>query len=853
MIPIKLTLKNFMSYGADEEVLSFEGMHVACLSGDNGNGKSALLDAITWALWGRTRASRTTVEDDLIRLGADEVEVRFEFELNQQHYRVVKRRRRSKTSDCQLTQQDSSGAYKAIGGSSQRETGRQIVQLLNMEYETFLNSAYLQQGRADEFARQTPDNRKRILGEILGLDKFEKLEAKSKERYKQQKEIVDEIAGEIRLLEAEIARLPGYEVELEQTQGEITLLETQVHAQQQTVQRLRDRRVRLDTVAQQLDEASAAVNQATKEAVELDQELCKKIVRVRQIRETLDQRNAIEKDWERLQQCRVRREKLDPEIEAFNKTNTELRTVQGAIDTERERLSGDVRVLKSELTGMEQRKRESEELVREIRALELTVLQTGDLESALQAADAELSRIQEEFSGLRSKNERLKTDLADIEEVLALLARPQSVCPVCSGDLSGSKKEAVLARQQAKRDSYLEEMETLKREGQERKQELQCVQEKVTALRAQSDQGQRVHSRLQVLQERKHALEKQGMDLEGHQKRIQEMENSLMTESYAAPKRLHRKRLEQELERLALAKTEHEAVTRTIQSLEGAEKRFEKLVYADENIEREEAEQERLEKALKARRMEIQTQERRVAELSRQLADYDTLKSQLEQAEAEQSRGQREMNALRIREGAALNAIEGCRRDAERRSQRAAEMKRADQEKWIYYQLMSAFGRKGVQALIIENAVPEIETEANDLLARMTDNALQVHFETTKTAKSSGNEAETLEIKITDDAGTRPYELFSGGEAFRVNFAIRIALSRLLARRSGARLQTLILDEGFGTQDGKGREKLVEVIESIKDDFEKILVITHVDELKDSFNQRVEITKDGSGSHIHVL
>ena len=57
--------------------------------------------------------------------------------------------------------------------------------------------------------------------------------------------------------------------------------------------------------------------------------------------------------------------------------------------------------------------------------------------------------------------------------------------------------------------------------------------------------------------------------------------------------------------------------------------------------------------------------------------------------------------------------------------------------------------------------------------------------------------------------GTRNYELFSGGEAFKVNFAVRVALSRLLARRSGAKLETLIVDEGFGSQDEASRERLV--------------------------------------------
>jgi exonuclease SbcC len=64
MIPVKLTLCNFMPYR--EAVLSFAGIHVACLCGDNGNGKSALLDAITWALWGKSRAKN---DDDLIHHG----------------------------------------------------------------------------------------------------------------------------------------------------------------------------------------------------------------------------------------------------------------------------------------------------------------------------------------------------------------------------------------------------------------------------------------------------------------------------------------------------------------------------------------------------------------------------------------------------------------------------------------------------------------------------------------------------------------------------------------------------------------------------------------------------------------
>ncbi len=95
--------------------------------------------------------------------------------------------------------------------------------------------------------------------------------------------------------------------------------------------------------------------------------------------------------------------------------------------------------------------------------------------------------------------------------------------------------------------------------------------------------------------------------------------------------------------------------------------------------------------------------------------------------------------------------------------------------------------------------------------------------------------------------------MFSGGEAFRINFALRLALSRVLAHRAGARLQTLVIDEGFGSQDADGRQRLVEAINLVSNEFEKILVITHLEDLKDAFPARIEVTKTPLGSQVQVV
>ena len=87
LIPLKLTVKNFMCYRDNVPTLDLESIHIACLCGENGHGKSALLDAITWALWGHARTNR---QDELIHQGQSDVSVELEFLARNQQYKVVR-------------------------------------------------------------------------------------------------------------------------------------------------------------------------------------------------------------------------------------------------------------------------------------------------------------------------------------------------------------------------------------------------------------------------------------------------------------------------------------------------------------------------------------------------------------------------------------------------------------------------------------------------------------------------------------------------------------------------------------------------------------------------------------------
>ena len=142
MIPRKLVLRNFMCYRDELPPLDFDGIQIACLSGENGAGKSALLDAMTWALWGEARLKS---DDDLIALGAQEMEVDFCFALDGQDYRVIRKRSKArKTGQSWLDfQVRNNGSWKPISGATIRETQQAIISTLRMDYDIFSNSAYL--------------------------------------------------------------------------------------------------------------------------------------------------------------------------------------------------------------------------------------------------------------------------------------------------------------------------------------------------------------------------------------------------------------------------------------------------------------------------------------------------------------------------------------------------------------------------------------------------------------------------------------------------------------------------------------------------------------------------------------
>ena len=322
-----------------------------------------------------------------------------------------------------------------------------------------------------------------------------------------------------------------------------------------------------------------------------------------------------------------------------------------------------------------------------------------------------------------------------------------------------------------------------------------------------------------------------------------ELRETLSSCRFALTEQRELQDISERLERLDYRPEQHNLLRRRLQEQQDVERRYAQLETARQRLTETRATLQGLEDTQTRADSEITALEEERQRIEHDIQSLDAVRADTDTAEGL-------MRTLREREGETRLALGRSQSQYETCLQQEAELQaqqrqrqHAVAERQLYDDLARMFGKNGIQAIMIENAIPELEEEANRILSRVSDNAMHVTLETQRDTRAGGV-AETLDIKISDDLGTRNYELFSGGEAFRINFALRIALSRMLARRAGARLRTLVIDEGFGTQDTQGLERLVEVIKAIRDDFAKIIIITHLRELKNAFETHIEVTKD---------
>jgi exonuclease SbcC len=852
-----LKIEGFLSYRQPVE-LDFSGFSLACISGQNGAGKSSLLDAITWALFGRARKHDESVINTHPEVEAAEVTLDFDYEGNR--YRVQRTNPRGKTSSVEfsiLSQAEGKERWKPLTERTLRDTDAKIAETLRMDYDTFINASFFLQGKADQFAVARPSERKQILSNILGLEVWETYrETAGRQRRRTEKEVRG-LDGRLNEIQTELDEGPQRKEHLAELQARLAELEAQRKeraAALENVQRLgaalEEQRKLLATLGSQLESA-------TRSHERLEETLAQRREEQARFSETLGKADEIEQAYADWQAARQELEAMEEVAEQFRQHEALRHAPLAEIQSEAARLEQEQQSLREQGAALEKAQAEAADLEKQLKASrEEAEAAQAKLEQR-QKLEEELRQLQAKQAEAKAENPRLRDEMHELKDRIdQLQVADGATCPLCGQPLAADERQRLIDSLSTEGtelgDRFRENkklLETFESQLQQMGAQLADLKGVESALREATRRADRLGHQLETLDEQREAWEAGGAA------RLAEIEAALAREDFAPDARKKLGEIDKELEALGYDLEAHEKLRQAEQTGREAEADLRGLEQARAALGPIEREITGLEEQLAEQDAEIahltEAHDAAAAQFAAAEADLPDLAT----AEAALHDMQEKENRLRLEVGGARQKVTVLETLQERKAGLVEEREALSQRIADLRQLERAFGKDGVPALLIEQALPEIQETANDLLARLSDGRMSFRFETQRQFKDARREdfRETLDLVIGDSLGDRDYEMFSGGEAFRVNFAIRLALSKMLARRAGARLQTLVIDEGFGSQDALGRQRLVEAINLVRDDFEKILVITHLEELKDVFPTRIEVEKTPQGSQVTVI
>lgn len=1011
MIPLQLSLKNFLSYS--EASLDFTGLHTACICGANGAGKSSLLEGITWAIWGECRA---VSEDDAISAGAMDVRVDFTFGMHGETCRIIRTRQRDGNGGLEFQIQTSGGQFRTLTQKGIRSTQALIDDYLKIDYDTFINSAYLRQGKADEFMLKKPADRKQILADLLKLDRYEQLADRAKESSKQYKLQVEVLTDSLAQAQVQLAQIEGITQQRDEAKVLITTLQQAQAMEEQELESFKTIARQRETWQQQLgweqkrdrelSQASVQI-QADLQLLTLDRNrLDLLLIRSDEISiayqdylSLQQQVEVLDRKFDTYQQSEIDRQKLQQQLAGqtqelqltLGKSQAELALV---MQQELELIAilataGDITTAMSQLQVCRQQLLQLDRLQAEVLPLQQErVLLEGKIDRETAKIQAQLNelilreqqvktkadehphlitrlslldtqiveldrkkvyqkRVEDKGLGKKENLQRLEADirnyqrqLTELDRKLELLEIPDASCPLCDRPLDKNHWQHVLTSAKTERENieqqisatqeehsrYARERQALLTEYKQLQGELagsEILREQRGKLQAQLDSiaelqvnlqeiaveksqiaiaiesknyASEFQSQLQELlvklaatnySEQSHALARGDVDklrwAEIKQERIKDTErrkqqlierksqlqieiahneaeiDRLQTDSDL---RIELTEIERQIELLGYDRHHHNQLAINLRQSQSIQLQYQEVQQAKKThpqlLDRvkvlETNDRQNLDDRQKSR-LEIERMNLEIAKIPNTDERIGSIEQQLSQRRQQLDTNLSILGSLE-QQLTQLNNIK-----VQLRSQQQ-QLDTYKQQQKIYDELGKAFGKNGIQALVIENVLPQLEAESNQILSKLSNNQFHVQFITQKATKGSRTKKaniknakfiDTLDIVIGDANGTRSYETYSGGEAFRINFSIRLALAKLLSQRAGTPLQMLIVDEGFGTQDREGCDRLIAAINAISADFACILTVTHMPQFREAFQTRIEVQKTAKGSQIQVI
>ena len=1034
MLPEILTLKSFLSY-REKQVLDFTKFHVALISGENGNGKSSILDAVTFALFSMARGVEGNKKGlgDLVSNGDSFLSVSLQFVQDGSRFRIMRTYDKIKRSSNMLLQLEKDGDFVNISESTIRETNKKIEDIIHMNYETFITSSFVMQGRSDYFTAKNPTERIEILREMLNLNIYEKAREKVKEKLREAEFEIKELSKRVLDGKEEIKKMPEIKALLKEKEEKIKEIRLKIDKFNKEIESIRkslrdrdklqnDRKhieeeiykfeddfklklkfeagfretferineilsrekeiresyVELATVKKSYEEMleksakfQQLVNEKNKIISSVEKTISVKKERVNSLKKSLKEFEASIKDvtskikseeilvkdgLENLEKLKEESKRLAENLDEVNIKNEEiLKQIK-----EKEKLELRLKEIKhtkdERIKSINQQIREKEESLKAVKkkiddinykALEPLLREKEDnyntLKSLLEIYEGQSKKLTDKGNFLNIDIKNLEQAINELNEKLDLISQEsEDKCPLCGSPLSLEHREEI-------KNNYKAELEKNCGKVTLKKEILSKVKEEIASLKVIKREEvefafkklEETHSEISKRKSIREEFESQKANLEGELLKFKDMiEKRVLSEAELDEFKNVTANLEKlidvedKLEKITAEtdklKKEIEILNKKIneqnlnisihrtnvinlnKSLTGYRQKkedihkeisdIESLLSGEEFMKDEYQKISDLEKAifdvqfnaellekLKVRKSVLSKYENEFIELNgASIKREDVLKNLARLAEEKV-----ELQKLKFDRSEKLLSIDhelekfkgiddnlgNIKKDLETTnkyletlldekvrleeqykklielkeavSESEKKIKECKGEKSVLNVCDDMFGKEGIPVAVIRSVLPEIEMFSNDLLLRMTNGNMQIKFTTLKSGKSG--DKNTFDIEVYDRGQRRRYELFSGGEQFRINLAIRIGISLFLSSLSGATLEMLVIDEGLGSQDESGKERIIKEISAIKDKFKKILVVTHIGDIKESFEYEIHVVKDSYTSRLYVV
>ncbi len=797
MIIHSIKLKDFISH---KETFMDLPLGLTAIIGDNGAGKTSILDAISYALFKEHSRGK---DENLINRRASSALVQLVFSSGGRRYEITWRLVRRKRALATL--RDLTSGSTIFVDSGERTVLPELEKILGLSREIFLNAAYVKQGEMARLLEARPAERKEIISKLLGIESLEKIWEGLRAPIRVLEERLEGLRKEVEKKADLEEELQETEAELAEAREKLRLIEEKLKDLEARYNEAEDRFGRMEENRRRLEGLREAISK-------LENLLSTRRKELENFRRDLELVKEAEKELSSLEEAEEERRTLESEVERLRNRISEAKLMEakkGILERRIEEVSSELSSLRSLMTGYMKKIKELSE-IEDVREEELTSALQSILSNYRRKKEELRQKLQEILEAIGEVQGRRSIAMNHLEE----LESGGSICPLCKRPMSGEHKERVLEEIRREIEDYERKVKVLEVERDEIEIELERISSVVNEL-------SRID--LETLEEhllKVKSLEEEREKLKEELREIRELERLDVLEEELSLRLKKLKEVEGKIMKLEREK----GVLEKLGSGEVVEKKISRL--SSEITELESKKGWMLERMRK-----IEYSER----------EYEKLKDELKRLSNSIGKLREEHSALdqKIKD---LEASENkIRIELEKVERAERRLKLLESYLRSLKTVREIFGKNGVQRYARAVARRSIEYYSRRFLQFFN------------LAYSDLKLDEDYNVYVYGPFGEQSIDSLSGGEKTAIALCLRLGIAAAL---TGDKIRCLLMDEPTTHLDLERRRELIRLLRSFRGErglIPQTIIVTHDPEIEQAANQIYHISLMDGYSHVERI